>query len=269
MLEIVCFRRTARYCSRLIFSSVVFLLTWCDCIWAQESASHRLSVFAAASLKPSLDQIAPLFENEHGIELVLSYAGSGALARQIEYGAPADIFISANEAWVHHLEEKLLMRDSNGLFSNTLVLVANSKDDDGRPFEMTREGIKQRLGEGTIALGNVSSVPAGIYAKAALERAGLWKDIQSKVAQTDTVRAALRLVELDEVRMAVVYASDVIGAAGVRVLYEFPSLSHPKIVYAGGRLSGSNNGNAGLFLNFLTQEPVLQLFYQRGFLPLH
>ncbi len=269
MLETLCLRHTARYFSCFIFGSVVLLLTWCSCIWAQEKASDKLSVFAAASLKPSLDQISHLFENKHGIELVLSYAGSGSLARQIEYGAPVDIFLSANADWVHHLEHKGLMRGSNELFSNSLVLITNAKDDVGLPFEMTREGITHRLGAGTIALGNVSSVPVGIYAKAALETAGLWKHIQSKVAQTDTVRAALRLVELDEVRMAVVYASDVIGSTEVRILYEFPSFSHPKIVYSGGRLSGSSNGSADLFLNFLMREPVLQLFYERGFLPLH
>ena len=263
------FRYVTHYCSRLLFSGVVLLFAWCGCVLAQEKSSDKLSVFAAASLKPSLDEIAPLFEKKYGIKLVMSYAGSGALARQIEYGAPADIFISANESWVHHLANRGLIRDSTALFSNALVLIENSKNEIGRPFAATREGIKNRLGKGTIALGNTSSVPSGIYAKAALETAGLWKDIQSKVAQTDTVRAALRLVELGEARMAVVYASDVVEASGIRILYEFQNFTHPKIIYSGGWLRRSTNEYANLFLTFLKRQTILKLFYEHGFIPLN
>ena len=269
MLETLRFRQYAHYFNRLIIKGVILSLVWCNCNRADETARETLSIFAAASLKPSLDQIVPLFEDEHQIELVISYAGSGALARQIEYGAPIDIFMSANEAWVRHLEDKGLMRDITGFFSNSLVLIENSNRDVGHPFEMTREWITNRLGNGAIALGNVSSVPAGIYAKAAFETSGVWKDIQTKVAQTDAVRAALRLVELGEASMAVVYGSDVIGSAEVRVLYEFQGASHPEIIYFGGRLRGSVNEMADLFLNFLTQEAILKMFYSRGFLPLN
>ena len=269
MLETMRFRDVPHYCSRLVFSGAIFLFAWCGCVLALETSSDKLSVFAAASLKPSFDEIVPLFEKEYGIKLVLSYAGSGALARQIEYGAPADIFISANEAWVHQLENTGLIRESTRLFSNALVLIENSKNEIGRSFAATREGIMNRLGKGTIALGNTSSVPAGIYAKAALETAGLWKNIQGKVAQTDTVRAALRLVELGEARMAIVYVSDVVEASGIRVLYEFQNFTHPKIIYSAGWLRRSTNEYSNLFLTFLKQKTILKLFYERGFTPLN
>ena len=269
MLETRRFRDVTHYCSRLLVSGVILLFAWCGCVLAQETSSDRLSVFAAASLKPSLDEIAPIFEKKYGIKLVLSYAGSGALARQIEYGAPADIFLSANESWVHHLENTGLIRASTVLFSNALVLIENSRNATGRPFVATREGITNRLDNGTIAIGNTSSVPAGVYAKAALETAGLWKDIQRKVAQTDTVRAALRLVELGEARMAIVYASDVVEASEIRVLYEFQNFTHPKIIYSGGWLRRSTNEYANLFLTFLKQQTILKLFYEHGFIPLN
>ena len=131
MFEAPRFRHVTHYCIRLLFSGVVLFSAWCGCILAQETSSGKLSVFAAASLKPSLDEIAPLFEKKYGIKLVMSYAGSGALARQIEYGAPADIFISANESWVHHLVNAGLIRDSIALFSNALVLIENSKNEIG------------------------------------------------------------------------------------------------------------------------------------------
>ena len=269
MLETLRFRDMNQYFSRLLLNGVILLLVWCGCVLAQEMPSDKLSVFAAASLKPSLDKIAPLFEKKYGVKLVLSFAGSGALARQIEYGAPADVFISANEVWLHHLENTGLIRDSTAPFSNALVLIENSKNEIESPFAATREGVISRLDKGIIALGNTSSVPAGIYAKAALEKAGLWKDIQSKVAQTDTVRAALRLVELGEARMAVVYASDVVDVSGIRVLHEFQNLTHPKIIYSGGRLRRSTNEYANLFLTFLKRQTILKLFYERGFIPLN
>ena len=127
MLETLRFRDMNQYCSRLLLNGVILLLVWCGCVLAQEMSSDKLSVFAAASLKPSLDKITPLFEKKYGVKLVLSFAGSGALARQIEYGAPADVFISANESWLHHLEKIGLIRDSTALFSNALVLIENSK----------------------------------------------------------------------------------------------------------------------------------------------
>ena len=170
---------------------------------------------------------------------------------------------------MHHLVNRGLIRDSTALFSNALVLIENSKNEIGHPFAATREGIKNRLDKGTIALGNTSSAPSGIYAKAALETAGLWKDIQSKVAQTDTVRAALRLVELGEARMAVVYASDVVEASGIRILYEFQNFTHPKIIYSGGWLRRSTNEYANLFLTFLKRQTILKLFYEHGFIPLN
>ncbi|MFZ9119521.1 MAG: molybdate ABC transporter substrate-binding protein, partial [Paracoccaceae bacterium] len=146
--------------------------------WAQNARPDRLTVFAAASLKPAFKEIVPLFEKEHDIKLVLSFAGSG-------YGAPADVFVSANDDWMRYLEERGLVQESVTLFSNALVLIESTKYDNARDFAMTRSELLKRLGDGTIALGNVTSVPAGLYAKAAFEFLGLWSDIKSRVAQTD------------------------------------------------------------------------------------
>ncbi len=251
----------------ILMISLFFLIGYSES-WAQNARPDRLTVFAAASLKPAFKEIVPLFEKEHDVKLVLSFAGSGALARQIEYGAPADVFVSANDDWMRYLEERGLVQESVTLFSNALVLIESTKYDNARDFAMTRSELLKRLGDGTIALGNVTSVPAGLYAKAAFEFLGLWSDIKSRVAQTDSVRAALRLTELEEARMAVVYASDHVGSARVRVLYEFQRGVHPDIVYTCGRLSEGNRELASLFLNFLTQESVKKLFYAQGFRPL-
>lgn len=268
MSEAVFSHYISRFFRLIILMILLFFSIGHSGSWAQNASPDRLTVFAAASLKPAFKEIVPLFEKEHDIKLVLSFAGSGALARQIEYGAPADVFVSANDDWMQYLEERGLVQESVTLFSNALVLIESTKYDNARDFAMTRSELLKRLGDGTIALGNVTSVPAGLYAKAAFEFLGLWSDIKSRVAQTDSVRAALRLAELDEARMAVVYASDHVGSARVRVLYEFQRGAHPDIVYTCGRLSEGNRELASLFLNFLTQESVKKLFYAQGFRPL-
>jgi molybdate transport system substrate-binding protein len=230
-------------------------------LWAQ-----NVTVFAAASLKNALDQAAQDWSAKTGGQVTLSFAGSAALARQIQAGAPADLFISANQGWMDHLAALgLINTDSRvALLSNRLVLIAPA-DAAPLPTLGPDTDLAARLGPDNIALALTEAVPAGIYAKAALTHLGLWPQIAGKIAQTDNVRAALALVALGEAPLGVTYASDAAVQPKVRVLAEFPADSHPKIVYPAALTS--DNSQAADFLSFLQSPRGQAIFAQAGFLP--
>ncbi|MEM8797454.1 MAG: molybdate ABC transporter substrate-binding protein, partial [Pseudomonadota bacterium] len=185
-------------------------------------AAERTIVFAAASLKTALDEIASAYREETGVRIVPSYAGTSILARQIQQGAPADIFISANTEWMDWLaEQDAIQPDSRiDLLSNDLVLIASEKERASISFA---EGfdLAGYLGDRRIALALVDAVPAGIYAKAALTSLGQWESITPKAAQTDNVRAALRLVATGEAALGIVYGSDARAERRVSIVHVF------------------------------------------------
>ncbi len=228
--------------------------------------ADAITVFAAASLKNAMDEIAAGFEQEAGHAVTVSLAGSSALARQIQHGAPADIFISANPDWMDALErDGFIEPDSRfDLLRNTIVLIAHGRD--ARPVEI-RPGldIAGMLGEGRLAMTFVDAVPAGIYGKAALRALGVWEAVRSKVAQADNVRAALALVSSGEAPLGIVYATDAAADDKVTVVGAFPARSHPPIVYPAAAVAASRNPLNARFLSWLRGPAARKAFERQGF----
>ncbi|MDF2234396.1 molybdate ABC transporter substrate-binding protein [Albimonas sp. CAU 1670] len=226
----------------------------------------EVTVFAAASLKNAMDEIAAGFEAATGDAARVSLAGSSALARQIQQGAPAEVFVSANAAWMDRLEADGLIAPGSrlDLLRNTLVLVAPV--DGAAPVEIGPDlDLAALLGEGRLAMALVEAVPAGIYGKAALESLGLWSSVAPRVAQTDNVRAALALVAAGEAPLGVVYATDAAAEPAVRVVGTFPEGSHPPIVYPAARVAGADAPAAEAFLAYLQGPQASAAFERQGF----
>lgn len=228
-------------------------------------ADDRITVFAAASLKNALDEVAVAYAAKSGTRPTLAYAASSALARQIEAGAPADVFISADLDWMDYLEKKGLLAPGTrrNLLGNRLVLIAPAKE----PRKLQPApgfAIGAALGSGRIALANPDSVPAGKYAKAAFEKLGVWGQVARRVAAADNVRAALALVARGETPLGVVYRTDANAEPGVMVAGVFPADSHPPIVYPAAAIKGARAGSAA-FLEFLGGSAARRVFEKHGF----
>ncbi|GAA5004522.1 molybdate ABC transporter substrate-binding protein [Pseudoluteimonas lycopersici] len=233
-----------------------------------QAADKPITVFAAASLKESMDEAAAKFGQETGQQVVVSYAASSALARQIEQGAPADVFISADLDWMDELQGKGLIDNASrhSLLGNTLVLVAPATSTQ-RTFALHKgSNLLPLLGaDGRIALALTASVPAGKYAKAAFENLGMWDALQARAAEAENVRAALLLVARGETPLGVVYGSDARAEPRVRVLATFPPGSHPPIVYPVARIRASNQPQAGAFVRWLQSPQAVAIFRAHGF----
>jgi molybdate transport system substrate-binding protein len=230
-------------------------------------AAETVTVFAAASLKNALDAAGQAFTAESGIGIRASYAASSALARQIESGAPADLFASADLEWMDVLEKKNLIRPETrvNLLGNRLVLVA-PKDATITAVPFTADGFAAALGaDGRLATGEVKSVPIGKYAKAAFETLGLWSGLQARLAQADNVRAALLLVSRGEAPLGVVYESDATSDPGVKVVGVFPADSHPPVVYPFAVTAEARGEGAARFLAFLKGAAARPFFEAQGF----
>ncbi len=230
-------------------------------------SSPPLNVFAAASLKESMDAAAEAFRAETGQTVQVSYAASSALARQIDQGAPADAFVSADLEWMDWLQARDLIdiASRRDLLGNTLVLVAPASGDTA-PVELTPGvDLVARLQGGRLALALTESVPAGKYAKASLEALGLWTSVAPHVAEADNVRATLMLVARGEAPLGAVYGSDAQAEPAVRVVGTFPEGSHDPIVYPIARLARSAHPGTEAFLAWLGTEPAQAIFVERGF----
>ncbi len=229
---------------------------------ASAGMADTVTVFAASSLKSALDVVAADWLAATGNMAVLSYGGSGAMAQQIRQGAPADVFVSANPEWMDLLAgEGLVDADSRvNLLGNRLVLIGPVG---AAPLDIGA-GIRDRLGDGRLAVGQTASVPAGIYARAALEKLGLWDALAPRLVETEYVSAAARLVALGEAPLGIVYASDVTGQAGVVELAAFPAASHPAIVYPAAALTGAPEV-ARDFVAFLQTPAARAVFEANGF----
>ena len=223
-------------------------------------------VFAAASLKEALDQAAKDFQANGGPVLKISYAGSLTLARQLEQGAPADIFISADTASMDYAAtaNAIVPESRFDFLGNRLVVVAG-KDSSLQSLPFTSEDFRKAIGQGRLATGEVSSVPVGKYAKAALEKLGLWSEMESHLAMAENVRAALVFVVRGEAPLGIVYATDAAAEPNVRVVAIFPANSHPPIVYPAARVASGNNPAALKFIDFLRSPAARAIFEKQGF----
>lgn len=222
-------------------------------------------VFAAMSTKTALDDIRASWQARTGRKLTVSYGSAAALARQIEQGAPADIFISADLDWMRYLSERKLTvpNSERPLLGNKLVLVAHR--DWTTPVQLVPGvDLAGLLGNGRLALCD-SSVPVGKYAKASLEVLGAWRSVQSKLALAPDVRAAAVLVARGEAPLGIVYATDVAADPRLKIVSVFPSDSHPPIVYPIASLAGSTNPNASTFMEFLGSADAQPFFERQGF----
>lgn len=230
----------------------------------------EITVFAASSLKTALDRIAADWQAETGNTATIAYGGSAKLAKQIEQGAPADVFISAAVDWMDLLQAGGLIREETRrtLLGNDLVLVAHGAD--AAPVRIGAGlDMNALLAGGKLAMGQVDSVPAGQYGKAALETLGLWASVQADVAQVDNVRAALALVAQGEAPLGIVFASDAVAgkAAGddIAVLGSFPADSHPPILYPAAVIAASDRDEATAFLDYLSTPAAKAVFQSQGF----
>ncbi|WP_439629673.1 molybdate ABC transporter substrate-binding protein [Shinella sp.] len=230
------------------------------------AAAEKVTVFAAASLKNALDAANAAWSKETGNETTVSYAASSALAKQIEAAAPADLFISADLAWMDYVAEKKLIKDDTrvNLLGNRIVLVAPK--DKASTVEI-KEGfdLAGLVGDGKLAMGAVETVPAGKYGKAALEKLGVWSSVEGKVAGAESVRAALALVSRGEAPYGIVYQTDAAADPGVAVVGTFPEDSHPPIIYPVAILNESKSAAAAAYLDFLKSEKAAPFFTEQGF----
>jgi molybdate transport system substrate-binding protein len=223
-------------------------------------------VFAAASLKNALDAINAQWKGEASKQATVSYAASSALAKQIESGAPADIFMSADLDWMDYLAKKDLIKSDTRvtLLGNRIVLIAPKdspvKVEIGQGFDLAKA-----LGDGRLAMGDTASVPAGKYGKAALEKLGAWAGVEKKVAQAESVRAALLLVSRGEAPLGIVYATDAAADPQVKIVGTFPESSHPPILYPIALTKDSSNPEAAEFLAYLQSPKAKPLFEKEGF----
>lgn len=232
------------------------------------AAPAQITVFAAASLKTAFDALAPAYEAQTGREVTVALAGSSALARQIEAGAPADVFVSANTDWMDALEARglLLPGSRRDLLGNSLVLIAPPGD---VPAIRIGPGmdLARALGGGRLAMALVDAVPAGIYGRAALVSLGQWRAVAPLVAQADNVRAALALVATGAAPLGIVYATDALAEPRVAVVGTFPAASHPPIVYPAAALAAGRTRAASAFLDWLAGPKASAVFAEQGFGP--
>jgi molybdate transport system substrate-binding protein len=232
---------------------------------APGSRAETLRIFAAASLKESLDEAASAFEAASGHRVLVSYAASNALARQIASGAPADLFISADTGWIDYVEGRDLVAPGSrrDLLGNELVLVAPAASN--ARLKLARGvDLSPALGGKRIALANPEAVPAGKYARAAFTALGMWGALEAHVAAADNVRAALALVARGEASLGVVYRTDALAEKRVRVVDAFPAVTHPPIVYPLVRLRRAPPAAAAL-ADYLAGPKALAVFERYGF----
>lgn len=227
----------------------------------------KIIVFCAASTTNAINDICSLFFNQHHIRVVPSFASSSTLARQIENGAPAHIYLSANLKWMDYLDNQHMLESKTriNVLKNQIVLIA--------PIDSQFDHIKIEMnpllamirGSGHLAMGDLDHVPAGIYGRQAMIHFGVWGQVKSKIVRTKDVRAALVLAARGEVPLAIVFSTDTIVSDQVKTIGIFPGNSHSPIVYPAAIISGKNTPNAQQFLNFLISDAASKVFKTYGF----
>ena len=242
------------------------------CLLPLVASAAEVRIFAAASLKESLDAVAARFEKDSGHKVIAVYAASSALARQIENGAPADLFMSADTDWLDYLTQRSLTVTASrrDLLGNALVLITsesrrlpvNSASLD--PLTNTTQ-LAKVLGDSRLALANPDVVPAGKYARAALTQLQLWKQIENKLARAENVRVALQFVARGESTLGIVYRTDALAEKQVRIVATFPVSSHPAIIYPVVKLKGATSPAADALLTFMAGTDAAAIWQRYGF----
>ena len=241
------------------------LVSFAISVTAFPAMAEDVSVFAAASLKDALDKIAFDYAEASGNTVTISYAGSNQLAKQIIEGAPADLFISANEQWMDEIEKEGMAVEGTrrDLLGNKLVLIAHGKD--APTVDLSQAKLTELLNGEKLAMALVDSVPAGQYGKAALEHLGQWESVSTDVAQSDNVRAALALVATGEAPYGIVYATDAAAEDNVTIVGEFPADSYPSIVYPAALLTEAKDDADKAFFELLSGDEASKAFEEQGF----
>ncbi len=231
------------------------------------AAQETLTVFAAASLKNALDEFDAAFSKQSGTKVVASYAATSALAKQIEQGAPADVFISADVKWMDYAAEHKLIETAtrSDLLGNKLVLVAPMDSKLGNVTIAKGFDIAKLAGSGRIAVADVKAVPAGRYAKAALTSLGAWAAAEPKLAQAENVRAALAFVARGETPLGIVYSTDAQIDPGVKIVGTFPGGSYPPIIYPVAATASTAKAGVDSYLRFLHTPAAKAIFEKYGF----
>ncbi len=230
-------------------------------------AEEKIAVHAAASLTNAMTEISADYEKGKSIKLQNSFAASSALAKQIENGAPADIFISANAQWMDYLQDKNLVDSTSrvDLLKNNLVLVVPK----GKAFKVdfSNSFNLAKAFDGKLCTGEVESVPAGIYAKQALISLGWWDELKPRIVGAQDVRGALAFVERAECPLGIVYETDVQASERVEIIGIFPTSSHEPVIYPAALTNGASS-QAKTFFQFLKSDAASRIFAKYGFAPI-
>jgi molybdate transport system substrate-binding protein len=231
------------------------------------AAQEQITIFAAASLKNALDDTNAAFTKATGVKVTASYAASSALAKQIEQSAPADVFISADLQWMDYVgERKLIKPDTRvNLLGNKLVLIAPADSKIANVTIGQGFDIAKLAGSGRIAVADVNAVPAGRYAKAALEKLGAWAAAEPKLAQAENVRATLAFVARDETPIGIVYETDAKVEPRVKVIGAFPDNSYPPVTYPVAATATTTKQSVSQYLHFLRSPAAKAIFEKYGF----
>lgn len=252
--------------SMLIAAVAALTAPWSVAAHAQ---GRDLLVFGAASLKNALDDADAQYQRDAGHKIVVSYGASSTLAKQIENGAPADIFISADLDWMNYVAQHELIKPETrfNLLGNKLVLIAPA--DSGIALTIAPNfPLAQTLGNDRLAMADPSAVPAGKYGKAALEALGVWSSVSSKIAPAQDVRATLLLVARGEAPLGIVYQTDAAADKGVKIVGAFPESTHPPVIYPIAVTAASTNPGAAAYIGFLKSPSARPAFEKQGFVVL-
>lgn len=238
----------------LIASNVLF--------FSCSNNKSKITVFAAASTTEVMEIISKKYQELNGLKVKLNLASSGKLARQIEAGAPCDVFISASLKWMKYLKDKELINNEHIFLKNSLVLIVNKEVDD---TSYKKSGINMLLEiDDKISMGDPEHVPAGAYAKGALEYLGLYNKIKNRILPAQSVRAALSVIELNEAGAGIVYKTDAFASSKVKIISEFPEKSHIPIKYPCAIVKGAFEGSKK-FIDFLNSDFAKKIFKEKGF----
>ncbi|AOF18549.1 molybdate ABC transporter substrate-binding protein [Yersinia enterocolitica] len=235
--------------------------------FSSSAMAADMTVFAAASLTNALQDVAAQYKKEKQVDVVASYASSSALARQIEQGAPVDLFISADQQWMDYAIDKqqMVANTRYTLLGNELVLIA-PKDSKITKVEIDKKTDWKKLLEGgRLAVGDPDHVPAGIYAKESLENLGAWATLAPEMARANNVRSAMALVERAEAPLGIVYGSDAIASDKVKVVGVFPEASHKPVEYPMAIVKGHENPTVTAFYDYLKSPAAAVIFEKYGF----
>ncbi|WES69883.1 molybdate ABC transporter substrate-binding protein [Superficieibacter sp. HKU1] len=247
-----------------LFAGATLTLTVAGHALADES---KITVFAAASLTNAMQDIAKEYKKEKNVDVVSSFASSSTLARQIEAGAPADLFISADQKWMDYAVDKKAIDTASRetLLGNSLVVVAPKASKLDKVTIDAKTDWTRLLDGGRLAVGDPDHVPAGIYAKEALQKLGAWETLSPKLAPAEDVRGALALVERNEAPLGIVYGSDAVASKGVKVVGTFPEDSHQKVEYPMAIIDGHKNATVSAFYDYLKGPQASAIFKRYGF----